>query len=40
MMLRAGRLRAMVVVELIEGYAVVALVELLVAEFRGHWNVS
>jgi hypothetical protein len=39
-MLLVGKLRAMVVVRSIEGYAVVALVELLVAECRGHYNVS
>ena len=40
MMLRAGKLRAMVVVGSIEGYAVVALVELLVVECPGHCDVS
>jgi hypothetical protein len=34
------KLRAMVVVGLIGGYAVVALVELLVVECRGHYEVS
>jgi hypothetical protein len=40
MMLRVGKLRAMVVVKSIEGYAIVVHVELLVEEYRGHWNVS
>lgn len=40
MMLLVGKLRAMVAVRSIEGYAVVALVELLVVEFRGHYDVS
>ena len=40
MMLLVGKLRAMVVVGSTEGYAVVALAELLVEECRGHYDVS
>jgi len=39
MMLRVVKLRAMVVVVSIEDYEVVALVELPVAECRGHCDV-
>jgi hypothetical protein len=40
MMLLVEKLRAMVVVRSIEGYAIVVHVELLVVEFRGHYEVS
>jgi hypothetical protein len=39
-MLLVGKLRAMVEVGSIEGYAIVVHVDLLVEEYRGHWNVS